>query len=178
MRAIENRMPTAQYEFEVKGKLQALAAEIGEVKTMLGEVLKRIPPPQQSGEIEFNFVRQEEVDRIRKQKGSNKNLFALALEQKVYADLQSDLLLPVDERTSTDRVQFIKDCVFKYYQVPQNHQLDVWRSVRESLNSRTRRERKALRDSGRSQNSNNAEATASNNNENYVDPYDADFIGE
>ena len=61
-----------------------------------------------SDELRFDFVPQDKVDLIRKQKKGDKSKFALALEKEVYKGLESELLIPVETRLGVDRVEFIK----------------------------------------------------------------------
>ncbi|KAL6744107.1 hypothetical protein Aduo_017076 [Ancylostoma duodenale] len=78
----------------------------------------------------------------------NKNRFALALEREVYADKASDLVTAAESRSNADRVEFIKQCLFKFYQIPEKYQCEVWRSARDEMNTRVRRLRKKRRDMG------------------------------
>ncbi|CAJ0609225.1 unnamed protein product [Cylicocyclus nassatus] len=49
----------------------------------------------------------------------NINKFALDLEKKVYEDDTNELALPVKKRVkSANRIEFIKECIYKYYLVP------------------------------------------------------------
>ncbi|KAK5967600.1 hypothetical protein GCK32_005967, partial [Trichostrongylus colubriformis] len=100
-----------------------------------------------SDPINYIYVSAAEVADLREAKGSNRNQFALALEKMAYRDDPRELQTIVDERIhSKDRVRFIKQCVFKYYEVPEHLQDSVWKSIKEALNSRVRRLRRALRE--------------------------------
>ncbi|KAL6731032.1 hypothetical protein Aduo_001945 [Ancylostoma duodenale] len=101
--------------------------------------------PRSGPATSFDFVSGE---LIRKQKKCNKNLSALALEKVVYRNLQADLVVPVQRRCNGDRVEIIKEALFKYYLVSKKCQVEVWRSARDAMNSRMRRTRKQLREAG------------------------------
>ncbi|EYC46126.1 hypothetical protein Y032_0406g889 [Ancylostoma ceylanicum] len=148
MNELQNRMPAPAFEYDVRSTMRAQNTKMGEIERILRELLKRTPAPLETGELQFHFVSQEQVELIRKQKKCNKNLFALALEKEVYRNLQADLVVPVERRSSGDRVEFIKGALFKYYLVPEKCQVEVWRSARDAMNSRVRRTRKQLREAG------------------------------
>ncbi|PIO70627.1 hypothetical protein TELCIR_07512 [Teladorsagia circumcincta] len=117
------------------------------LEEMMKELLKRCPAKTSQGSIDYTYVSETDVARLRELKGQNLNAFALALEKMVYQDDPAELEIAVDKRIrSLDRLVFIQQCVFKYYDVPENVQKDVWALVKDSLNSRVRRLRKALRD--------------------------------
>ncbi|KAL6740956.1 hypothetical protein Aduo_014259 [Ancylostoma duodenale] len=73
--------------------------------------------------------------------------FVLALEMEAYQDDPFELELLVDNRIRTkDRVLFIQQCLYKYYEIPSHLREGTWRKAKESLNGRVRRLRKTLRD--------------------------------
>ncbi|KAL6743665.1 hypothetical protein Aduo_016682 [Ancylostoma duodenale] len=73
--------------------------------------------------------------------------FVLALEMEAYQDDTSELELLVDNRIRTkDRVLFIAQCLYKYYEIPSHLRKGTWSKAKESLNGRVRRLRKTLPD--------------------------------
>ncbi|PIO66897.1 hypothetical protein TELCIR_11374 [Teladorsagia circumcincta] len=97
------------------------------LEEMMKELLKRCPAKTSQGSIDYTYVSEKEVATLRELKGQNFNAFALALEKMVYQDDPADLEIAVDKRIrSLDRLVFIQQCVFKYYDVPENVQKDVW----------------------------------------------------
>ncbi|KAK6017634.1 hypothetical protein OSTOST_16842 [Ostertagia ostertagi] len=125
--------------------------KIERVEQIGRELLRRNPPKQTQDNLEYVYASAKSVAQLRELKGQNKNLFVLALEKLVYSDDPAEMDLPVDDRILTkDRVIFIKQCLFKYYDVADD---DIWRRAKDALNSRVRRHRKALKDAQtRSQN--------------------------
>ncbi|KAK5966446.1 hypothetical protein GCK32_008530 [Trichostrongylus colubriformis] len=125
----------------------SLSERMDKLEEMTAELLRRVPKKHTERPIDYTYVSEEDVAALRILKAENRNGFALALEAMVYRDDPTDLQLPVDKRTrSSDRVIFIKNCVLKYYEVPEAMEWDVWTSVKTALNSRVRRLRKELRD--------------------------------
>ncbi|KAK6061252.1 hypothetical protein COOONC_01083 [Cooperia oncophora] len=110
------------------------------------ELLRRNPTKQTQGNIVYAYVSARAVAELRELKGQNRNHFALALEKMVYRDDPKEMELLVDDRNEAERVLFIQQCVNKYYEVPEHLRDDVWRKIKETLNSRVRRLRKAIRD--------------------------------
>ncbi|EYB83343.1 hypothetical protein Y032_0337g2900 [Ancylostoma ceylanicum] len=74
-----------------------------------------------AGNLRYDFASEEHVELIRRQKKC-KNLLALALEREVYKNLKSDLTISAESRKSSDRVEFVKEALFKYYLVPEKCQ--------------------------------------------------------
>ncbi|EYC25039.1 hypothetical protein Y032_0012g1663 [Ancylostoma ceylanicum] len=73
--------------------------------------------------------------------------FVLALEIEVYQDDSSEQELLVDSRIRTkDRVLFIQQCLYKYYEIPDHLREGTGRKAKESMNGRVRRLRKTIRD--------------------------------
>ncbi|KAK5969445.1 hypothetical protein GCK32_004956 [Trichostrongylus colubriformis] len=118
------------------------------LEEMVTKLLKRIPARNdQELTIDYSYATAKFVVGLRQLKGQNRNAFALPLEVKVYEDDPAELELLVDNRArTTDRVLFIQRCLFKYYGVPEHMQADVWAKVKEAMNSKVRRRRKAIRD--------------------------------
>ncbi|VDO38143.1 unnamed protein product [Haemonchus placei] len=67
--------------------------------------------------------------------------FALDLERELYEDNPSELMLDVEDRTSTEKTNFIQKNIFKYFTIPKKSEEGVWRMVKNTLNARARASR-------------------------------------
>ncbi|VDO91385.1 unnamed protein product [Heligmosomoides polygyrus] len=115
------------------------------VEMVCKEILRRNPGKPTQGSIDYSYASARAVAEIRELK-PNRNALALALEKLVYEDESEELSIAVDSRVRTrDRVLFIQQCVFKYFEVPEHLLEDVWKNVKDALNSRVRRSRKAAK---------------------------------
>ncbi|KAL6724176.1 hypothetical protein Aduo_019088 [Ancylostoma duodenale] len=95
----------------------------------------------------YSYATAKTVAELRQLRGLNVSHFVLALEVEVYNDDTTELELLVDNRIRTkDRVLFIQQCLFKYYDIPEHLREGAWRKAKESLNSRVRHLRKTIRD--------------------------------
>ncbi|WKY16821.1 hypothetical protein Q1695_001437 [Nippostrongylus brasiliensis] len=136
-------------------KKEELRAE--RIEKMLAEVLNRLPAPSQGCNILIISSRKNvsRPDRLRfasagtvanLRKANEKSMkFVRLLDDKVFRDRKHEQQLKVDER-SVDRVNFIKECLFKFYDVPVVHREDLWKRAKSTLNEKARRLRKTLRD--------------------------------
>ncbi|EYB94513.1 hypothetical protein Y032_0170g239 [Ancylostoma ceylanicum] len=122
---------------------------------------KRIEKPQQSHEQlrallpvttakrwflqvgpNYEFLPRERVETLVSLKHNNINKFALALEKEVYKEDPADLLLLVDERKhSWKKVEFIRECVFTYFNISPELEASVWTAVKNTLNGKSRKAR-------------------------------------
>ncbi|VDL75014.1 unnamed protein product [Nippostrongylus brasiliensis] len=73
-------------------------------------------------------------------RGDNMRKFALDLEKILY-ELEPEVLMkPVEKRLSTvDRIEFIKQCVFMFYEIKDEAKRTTWATTRKALDSRVRR---------------------------------------
>ncbi|WKX90405.1 hypothetical protein Q1695_010698 [Nippostrongylus brasiliensis] len=70
--------------------------------------------------------------------------FALDLEKILYECQQEELKKTAEKRVDTvDKVDFIKKCLFMFYEIPEMARRTTWTAVRNSLDSRARRRRSA-----------------------------------
>ncbi|KAK5975267.1 hypothetical protein GCK32_013061 [Trichostrongylus colubriformis] len=128
---------------QMNATLSSNSERIGRLEQVAMELLRRNPTKPGLNTIDYIYASANEVAELRETKGTNRNQFALALEKLVYKDDPRELELVVDERMrSKDRVRFIR----QYYDVPEHLQDNVWKGIKEALNGRVRRLRKALRD--------------------------------
>ena len=51
MNNIQNRLPMPSFEFEVRSDIKSVQKEVKELKQLVEELLKRIPPPPCSGAV-------------------------------------------------------------------------------------------------------------------------------
>ncbi|CAJ0589008.1 unnamed protein product [Cylicocyclus nassatus] len=142
---LESEMATKALQIEAAQWQQRYWSAVGELRDTSNELLRRVPrrgPAEEA--FLFDFAPQSFLEGLRKLHPGNINKFALDLEKKVYEDDTGELALPVEKRVkSANRVEFIKECVYKYYLVPVEARQNVWRAVRAALNSRVRRLRSA-----------------------------------
>ncbi|WKY09985.1 hypothetical protein Q1695_002380 [Nippostrongylus brasiliensis] len=110
------------------------------------ELLRRIPAPHgEKGSLVYTYATAETVSALRSaHKDSMK--FVRMLETEVFKDEPSELVHKVDDRKSIDRMNFLQECLYKYFNVPLGLRAEVWGRAKASLNSKARRLRKSLRD--------------------------------
>ncbi|WKX92866.1 hypothetical protein Q1695_010698 [Nippostrongylus brasiliensis] len=85
---------------------------------------------------------ERKVAKIRKLHGDNMKKFALDLEKILYECQQEELKKTAEKRVDTvDKVDFIKKCLFMFYEIPEMARRTTWTAVRNSLDSRARRRR-------------------------------------
>ncbi|WKY05424.1 hypothetical protein Q1695_005994 [Nippostrongylus brasiliensis] len=144
LRTIQENLATAVERLDKSlknDKKEELRAE--RIEKMLAEVLNRLPAPSQ-GQIDFRFASAGTVANLRK--ANEKSMkFVRLLDDEVFRDRKHEKQLKVDER-SVDRINFIKECLFKIYDVPVMHREDLWKRAKSTLNEKARRLRKTLRD--------------------------------
>ncbi|WKY02337.1 hypothetical protein Q1695_015965 [Nippostrongylus brasiliensis] len=119
---------------------EKIMSELEETNNVLRSVYSKIPKPTTEGP-NFALMPKEKVATMRKLRGDNMNKFALDLERELYATGdRKDLTKPVEKRfASADKVAFIKECVFMFYDVHGEAKRTTWLAVRNALNSRVRR---------------------------------------
>nr|CDJ86134.1 unnamed protein product [Haemonchus contortus] len=124
---------------EMNGMSTAQSLRMDKLEQMIRELLRRNPAEQALGTISYDYVCEKDVAKLRELKGHNRNLFVLELEKIVFGDEPAELEKFLDDRNrSKDRINFIKQCLFKYYDVPQGLRDDVWKKAKDALNSRVR----------------------------------------
>ncbi|VDL69934.1 unnamed protein product [Nippostrongylus brasiliensis] len=103
--------------------------ELQKCRSDIEELLRRVPMQIDSEEDSLSFacVPRERLEALRKLRGGNVNRFALDLEKEVYVDQPEELAINIAKRA-----------VFKYYQVPVEAREQIWRGVRNALDSRAR----------------------------------------
>ncbi|CAJ0605626.1 unnamed protein product [Cylicocyclus nassatus] len=138
---LENEMARKDLQLEAAQRQQKSWSALSELRANSQETLKRIPKRGESEEaLAYNYASAKFLEGLRKLCGGNMNKFALELEKKIYEDDTTELTLPLEKRIQTaTRVEFIKECIFKYYMVPVETRQAVWRSAKNALNSRVRR---------------------------------------
>ncbi|EYC19922.1 hypothetical protein Y032_0023g782 [Ancylostoma ceylanicum] len=141
---IERRMATKELQLEQQVDSQRLTGGVNELRVIGRELLKRIPQSVNRGdEIQYTYASKEFVEALRSHRVGNISQFALDLEKEVYKGDTTDLFLQVEKRMgSVEKVDFIKQCIYKYYQVEVESRASVWRSAKTALNARARRLRR------------------------------------
>ncbi|CAJ0595380.1 unnamed protein product [Cylicocyclus nassatus] len=138
---LETEMARKDLQLEAAQLQQRGWSALGELRANVQEVLKRVPKRTESEEaLAFDYASAKFLESLRKLCGGNVNKFALELEKKVYEGDTAELILPLEKRIqSATKVEFIKECIFKYYMVPVEARQTVWRTAKNALNSRVRR---------------------------------------
>ncbi|KHJ79256.1 hypothetical protein OESDEN_21101 [Oesophagostomum dentatum] len=94
----------------------------------------------------YTFVPYEKVQAIYIENQTNPSRFAAALEPLVYIDEPWEMQIPINQRVnSRARVEFIKNCVFRHFNVLPQLQETVWKSIRNDLDRKARRTRTSAR---------------------------------
>ncbi|EYB89877.1 hypothetical protein Y032_0227g2837 [Ancylostoma ceylanicum] len=132
----------------IKNNVATMFQKIDRIGQEMRELLRRVPATRAQAGLVYTYATPETVSYIREMKGPSMSHFALALEKEVYKDETTELDIPIDYRVRTkDRVTFIQQCLYKYYDVPEHMRESAWKRVKLSLNGRVRRLRKHIRDS-------------------------------
>ncbi|VDL80382.1 unnamed protein product [Nippostrongylus brasiliensis] len=142
--SIEERVA---HSTETVGRIHRLVANneqrLIRLERMLTGIDQRLPAVQ--GDLEFRYATAESVASLRKTHMNPLN-FARHLETEVFKDCADELGQRLDERHSRERVNFIRECVYKFYNVPAVLRDDMWRGVKAALNARARKVRKNKND--------------------------------
>ncbi|KIH46807.1 hypothetical protein ANCDUO_23136 [Ancylostoma duodenale] len=89
------------------------------------------------GELNFKYVSRERVESLLAPKCGKLNKFALALEKEVFADDTSEFRLKIEDRkNAAGRINFIREVIFKYFNVSTDSEESVWQTVKNALNGR------------------------------------------
>lgn len=140
LKFLEINMSTKDSEKETRDAIQRVERDVSRIAPLVGQVLRRLPTNEVKQGPNYYFLPKQDVANIRALRGDDIKKFALDLEKAVYADQPSELLLALEERRDTsERVQFIRECVAKFYNINEKAERAVWETVRNSLNSRVRR---------------------------------------
>ncbi|ETN82050.1 hypothetical protein NECAME_08203 [Necator americanus] len=122
----------------VKREGEKAANATGDALIGFGETVKQV--------FLYSFVPYEKVQSVFHENRASPVRFALALEPLVYAAEPWEMQIPVNKRIrSAAKVEFIRNCVFRHFNVPNELQEDIWKNVRVSLNCRARRHRTSAR---------------------------------
>ncbi|VDP09834.1 unnamed protein product [Heligmosomoides polygyrus] len=98
--------------------------------------------------IEYTFATAELVAALRKANSDPKK-FIRCLVEEVFKDEPHIMGLAVDQRIeSVDKINFLRKCFLKFFDVPTNLHEDMRKRAKASLNSRARRASKVQRDVG------------------------------
>ncbi|WKY06168.1 hypothetical protein Q1695_006404 [Nippostrongylus brasiliensis] len=109
----------------------------------LNEIKQGLPATQ--GQLEYRFASAAKVATLRKA-NDNPVKFVRALEKEVFEDSVEELEQRVDERQSIDRVHFLQECLYKFFDVHQALRDALWKKVKSSLNAKARKVRMHNRD--------------------------------
>ncbi|KAL6723949.1 hypothetical protein Aduo_018891 [Ancylostoma duodenale] len=99
---------------------------------------------EKNRELNFKNVSQERVESLLALKCGKLSKFALALEKEVFADDTSELHLKIEDRkNAAGRINFIREVIFKYFNVSTDSEDSVWQTVKNALNGKARAQRRA-----------------------------------
>ncbi|KAK6732284.1 hypothetical protein RB195_016585 [Necator americanus] len=125
-------------------RFQGLEQRLHDIQGHFGLLNDRLLPRQPL--FLYSFVPYEKVQSVFHENRESPVRFALALEPLVYAAEPWEMQIPVNKRIrSAAKVEFIRNCVFRHFNVPNELQEDIWKNVRVSLNCRARRHRTSAR---------------------------------
>ncbi|EYC24006.1 hypothetical protein Y032_0014g2266 [Ancylostoma ceylanicum] len=97
-----------------------------------------------SGELNFKYVLRERVESLLALKCGKLSKFALALEKEVFADDTSELHHKIEDRkNAAEKINFIREVIFKYFNVSSDSEDSVWQTVKNALNGKARTLRRA-----------------------------------
>ncbi|WKY10453.1 hypothetical protein Q1695_002646 [Nippostrongylus brasiliensis] len=128
-----------------------MTAQLAENNTLLKKISYDTARPSQD-EPNFSIMPKEKVAQIRKLRGDDMTKFALDLESELFAGNPEEQKMVLEKRIEgADKVQFIKHCVFMFYEIHHSARKTTWRNIRNALNSRARKKRtdSALRSANR-----------------------------
>ncbi|KAK6061622.1 hypothetical protein COOONC_00713 [Cooperia oncophora] len=131
-----------EFEMRVQGSFSRLERRITDLESSVDELkLKQGSTSTEDG-IDFSLLSRERVETLLSLKCGRLTKFALALEQELYEHDPSELLLNVEDRKLTARrVNFIREVVFKYFNVSESAKKSVWQTVKNALDGRVRTSR-------------------------------------
>lgn len=147
--AVEERLAcVADLLMRLERKIVLGEDQRNRMEGMLRQTVRRLPAPVEADGIEYTFATAELVAALRKANSDPKK-FIRCLEEEVFKDEPHIMDIAVDQRhDSVDKMDFLRKCLFKFFDVPTNLREDMWKRAKASLNSRARRARKAQRDVG------------------------------
>ncbi|KHJ84367.1 hypothetical protein OESDEN_15920 [Oesophagostomum dentatum] len=129
-----------EHRIAVEAKLIRLETRLCKIEGMLEE--KNTTP---SGEINFKYVSRERFESLLALKCGKMRKFALALEKDVFGDDSSELSLKIEDRkNSGEKINFMREVIFKYFNVSSDSEDSVWQTVKNALNGRARTVRRNM----------------------------------
>ncbi|KAK6032918.1 hypothetical protein OSTOST_00879, partial [Ostertagia ostertagi] len=128
-----------EFEIKMQGSFTRLERRIISLESSVEEIRLREEPTSAEDGIDYCLMSRERVEALLALKYGRLTKFALALEQELYEGDNSEMLLNVEDRKVTvRRVTFIREVVFKYFNVSQSSKKSVWQTVKNALNGRAR----------------------------------------
>ncbi|VDL86710.1 unnamed protein product [Nippostrongylus brasiliensis] len=140
LKHLETNTASKSFETETRFSMEKLKCDVQETNTVVRRMYAAAPNPDSGPN--FSIMPKEKVAQIKALRGKNMRKFALDLERILYERQPEELRKTVDKRLATlDRIEFIRQCVFYFYEIREENKDEVWALVRAALNSRVRRSR-------------------------------------